>query len=304
MPCKLFNSLFIYSLFFDTALNRCKITTSVRKRGSSKRLVGKVRQHMSTSKMTHIGILVPVCSRNQYHASRQDIPFFKYLLPSLQKTMEESDFKYSLFVGCDDNDTFYLAHRHWFEDGGCKFITLKNCQHAPALAWNQLYRTAIEYHDTIHYFFQLSDDVVLENKWTTPFVEYLQSKNNLGVTGPCDVENYRQRIYGGRQIIIENAFVSRKHNSIFQTFFHPSIKNWYCDDWITGVYNAHDLAQLMTNIECKNSIRDHRYTIEACPAIEQLIREGSKKLTEVLTAIPSSDRELGVMGNHKRGIRQ
>jgi hypothetical protein len=227
--------------------------------------------------MVHIGILTPICSRGQHLTKKEDVPFFKYLLPSLRKTMEPQ-YRYTFFVGCDDDDVFYLNHRQWFEDEGIQFSVLSGCQHAPAFAWNQLFEASIHHPDTVDYFFQVGDDVVLEKEWTTPFVNYLRSKKDVGIVGPCDLENYNQRIQSGRQLIIENAFVSRKHYEIFQTFFHQNIKNWYCDNWITGVYQVHGLARIDTSIVCKNNVRDARYAIEGCPLINEWINEDAKKL--------------------------
>jgi hypothetical protein len=80
----------------------------------------------------------------------------------------------------------------------------------------------------------------------------------------------------GKPFVIENAFVSRKHLNIFGYFFHPSIKNWYCDDWITEIYR-NIFCEIQLEYICVNSIMD-RYVIKNCDEIIQLIEEGKSIL--------------------------
>jgi hypothetical protein len=63
------------------------------------------------------------------------------------------------------------------------------------------------------YFFQVGDDIILETpNWSKIFIEKLSLHNDIGVVGPCNLSNYNGRMLEGKTYVIENSFVSRKHN--------------------------------------------------------------------------------------------
>jgi hypothetical protein len=225
----------------------------------------------------NIAILVPVCSRKQIYNSFDEIPFLKYLYPSFQTTKEDG-YNYTFFIGYDDDDTFYIENNKHFKSITENIICLKGCQSAPATAWNQLADKAFNSEIKYNYFFQIGDDVILETYgWTSHFIDRLSKHNDVGIVGPCHLNNFYGRQQQGKPFVIENAFVSRKHLEIFGYFFHPSIKNWYCDDWITRIYDT-TFCEIQVNYTCINSVMD-RYIINNCTGINELIEEGIEKLT-------------------------
>ena len=126
------------------------------------------------------------------------------------------------------------------------------------------------------YFFQIGDDVILETPgWTSHFISRLKEHHNVGIVGPCHVNNYLGRLNSGSKFVIENAFVSRKHLEIFGYFFHPSIKNWYCDDWITRIYDD-IFCEIQVSYTCRNSIMGSRYIVDNCKHLSQKCIEESK----------------------------
>ena len=223
----------------------------------------------------HISILIPVCSRNQSYAVFEDIPFIKKFYPSFLAT-KSSSFTYSIYIGYDDDDSFYIENIDKFKPITENIVCLSNCQHAPAKAWNILAEKA---YLTSDYLFQIGDDVVLETpNWTERFIERLANNNNIGVVGPCNLINYNQRKSANKLFVIENAFVSRKHFEIFGYFFHPSIKNWYCDDWISRIYDKY-LSEVQLDFTCSNTIIDARYTVETPCNFNELINDGISTIT-------------------------
>ena len=221
-----------------------------------------------------VSILIPVCSRNQQYLSFDNIPFMKQFYPSFLST-KSSSITYNIYIGYDDDDTFYIQNIDKFRSITENVICLKECQHAPAKAWNELAKIA---YPTSDYLFQIGDDVVLESPgWTEHFIKRLTSNNNIGVVGPCNLINYTQRKNAGRPFVIENSFVSKKHFEIFGYFFHPSIKNWFCDDWITRIYDKH-LSEIQLNFRCSNTIVDCRYKIEQPTNFAELVNEGISKI--------------------------
>jgi len=226
----------------------------------------------------NIAILVPVTSRNQYYKDINDIPFFNKLYPSFQTT-KCKEHTYDFFIGYDDDDEFYNNNAELF---GPNFnvIKLSECQHAPAKAWNKL--ATVAYNDknkVYNYFFQIGDDVVLETPgWTSHFIEKLKKNQNIGVVGPCNLENYNGRISWGKPFVIENSFVHRNHLDIFGYFFHPEITNWYCDDWISRIYDNH-FSEIQLNFTCTNTVQGSRYLISDIRSeIDKLVLESTKKL--------------------------
>lgn len=236
--------------------------------------------------MNQIAILIPVCSRNQGYTNFEDTSLFSKTIPFLSKTME-SKYKYNVFVGIDDDDIFFLSIQKDIIDSfsnigiNVKIIILNNCQHAPATAWSVLAKTAYESNEICYdYFFQIGDDVeILSKEWTTEFIKTLNNNSNVGVTGPISLINYNERKSKNIQLIIENAFVHRTHLDIFEHFFDFRIKNWFCDNWITGIYN--DLAYINTQMICTNNIRDNRYSIHQLD-ISPLVANGKQKVKDYI----------------------
>ena len=119
--------------------------------------------------MSSIAILVPVCSRNQNYKNFKNIPFVNYLHKSLLATID-AQHEYTIFIGIDNTDTFYVKHFGDFlflnapANLVIKPIILRDCEHKPAFAWNKLFQEAYDRgHD---YFFQIGDDVEILGNWT------------------------------------------------------------------------------------------------------------------------------------------
>lgn len=223
-----------------------------------------------------IAILIPVCSRNQTWKTYEECYFANTAWPSLVNTLSP-EHDYTIYIGIDEDDEFFKKHVDRFPG---QIVWLQNCQGAPAHAWNQLFERA--FHDGHDYFFQMADDVELETTdWTRDYIETLQANNNLGVVGPCHLENLIGRNSMGKPFVLENAFVHRRHYEIFGTFYDTNIRNWYCDDWITRIYDGW-LSKMCMNHTVKNksiSNPNQRYEVET-PEIEDLIDKGRTKIAE------------------------
>ena len=197
-----------------------------------------------------------------------------HFLPAFKKTM--SDVVYQIYIGVDDNDSFFMSHLANLETIG-KVVILVNCNHAPAWAWNRL--AEVSYQEGDDYMFQIGDDVILETPmWTEYFISKLQYHRNRGVVGPINPVNAAVR--GGRNLVIENSFVHRSHLDIFGSFFHPSIRNWHCDEWLTRVY-AGICSHTFDDVIVHNACIDKRYAIESI-SIEDQLREGRRRLKQAL----------------------
>lgn len=230
--------------------------------------------------MINIGIIVPVCSRHQNYQSIEDIDFLKYLYPSIEKT-KEKEFNYVYFIGYDDDDIFFKQYSKELSELGFNIYELSGCQNAPSKAWNLLAEKAFNYKETMDYFFQVGDDVIMETKgWTSHFIKKLEDKK-IGVVGPCNLRNHLGRMRNKDKFVIENSFVHRTHFQIFGYYFYPQIMNWYCDDWITRLYEDY-YSEIFVDYTCINKSLDlqvgNRYKVIMCPEIKNYINEGKEIL--------------------------
>lgn len=221
--------------------------------------------------MESIAILIPMCSRNQNWKNLNECHFLTTFYPSFLATKTEG-YTYTIYLGIDDDDFFFLAQEPELLMMGFKVIKLTGCQHAPAFAWNQLFVHADRFdHD---YYWQVGDDVMIEsNRWTERFIAKLKDHNNLGVVGPCNPLNFNQRKNAGQPAVIENSFVHATHFALFRTFFHPKIRNWYCDDWITRIYSG-ICSHTFEDIIVRNRCVDNRYDIAVVPELPTYLAEG------------------------------
>lgn len=239
-----------------------------------------------------IALLIPVCSRNQSYEHLLETPLFRIFLPHFDRTKEEDKYTYKLFIGFDDDDVFYSRHLGQLQASPKVDVTvLTGCQHHPVRAWNTLFAKALK--EDFDYFFQIGDDVGLQTEgWTSRFISYLQSNNNIGTVGPCEPMNYFGRKSAGKAIVNETNFVHRTHYDIFGYFFYPEIRNWYCDDWITFVYGQ-KYAHMDVHTLCSNEIKGTRYDITQCPRIHMYVEEGQTLLKNYLaTHAPKKDDDL------------
>lgn len=231
-----------------------------------------------------IAMLIPVCSRYQSYTKLEDSPLFRVFLPNFYRTKELEGYKYKMFIGYDDDDAFYKSHQERIKSSvkgiETDVVMLRNCQHHPVRAWNQLFDRA--YDQGFDYYFQIGDDVGLQTAgWTVRFVEYLRSQQNIGTIGPCEPMNYWGRKRAGKRIVNETNFVHKTHFDIFGYFFYPDIRNWYCDDWITFVYGE-KYARMDTATLCTNEVKGERYYITECPEIERYVEYGKSTLERFL----------------------
>lgn len=229
-----------------------------------------------------IAIIVPVCSKGQNLSSDiTETYFFKYLYKSLHETKTDG-YHYTFFVGYDDNDIYYQNNKDQmlkYED--IRLIELQGCNHAPAFAWNKLFKEA--YDSGYDYFFQTADDAVIHHKnWTERFIKQLEEWNGCGVVGPCDPSNHIPRKLSGSRLILEISFVSRIHYELFHTYYYPTIKNWFCDDWISAIYQQNNRCRIFENIVYQNKTRDGRYNIERVSNLNEYIKYGSDVIQKFL----------------------
>lgn len=141
----------------------------------------------SPSDILKIGLLVPTLTSNT-ERSFEDVPLVRVLIPSLLKTIEDSEatmFTYKFYIGCDVGDRLYdnstlkeafhsvLSRLLFGFPVSYTVFSFDNMKGAPARLWSGIAQHA--YADGCDYMYQLNDDLELITPgWTTAFVKTLQ----------------------------------------------------------------------------------------------------------------------------------
>ena len=213
--------------------------------------------------MSCIALLIPVTSRSRTLTNINQTDIVKHLLPTFGQTASTQN-RYTIYVGYDTDDKYYTnlgvqsAIRQKFRQfrgkllATIQFIANAPCRGHVTLVWNKLCAKA--HADGADYMYQLGDDVkMLTQNWDVHCIKTLKANQNIGVTGPLDVNNH---------FILTQSFVPRNHYDIFGFYFPPAIKNWFCDDWITLVYKKYfRLFRINDKVKVKNSGGKPRYTV-------------------------------------------
>ena len=197
-----------------------------------------------------IGLCLP--SRNVNCKQYNETFLYKLLLKSFIHT-QCKQYNYIFCVVIDDDDIVYsnkeelnkiIQFVNLIDNIEIKFISSNGIQkgHVTAM-WNRSFEYA--YKLGCDYFYQCGDDIEFMDKgWVSECIKQLQSQNDLGVVGPLDWQRelFRKQMYPQScKFLLTQTFVSRKHMEIFGFYFPPEIINWYCDDWITKVYQEKNL---------------------------------------------------------------
>lgn len=158
----------------------------------------------------------------------------KLMIPSFLLTAEFRLYRYEVFVGVDDDDTFWADPVHVASLQNLAgtipvhVVVFKNPKHH--IPFNEILAYAAD--TGADYFVRVNDDTEFETQgWTSVGVATLAaySPPNVGVLGPtCHEGNTR---------ILTHDMVHRTHMAIFKHEYYPHVfENWYLDDWISNVY--------------------------------------------------------------------
>lgn len=209
-----------------------------------------------------IGFIIPATSNKRDWKDLKEVYLFKYLLRSFVITCLEKPVihQYKFYIGIDKGDPIYdnkaiqnqlIMFVNRMKNTDIEFVYLENVDkgHVTEM-WNILFKIA--YDDNCDYFFQCGDDIQFKTKrWIDECILTLEQHNNIGLVGPKN----------NHPTLLTQSFVSRKHMEIFGFYFPVEIRNWFCDDWINGVYKKIDKWFPLENHTCINMGGDPRYVI-------------------------------------------
>lgn len=237
--------------------------------------------------MFNIGILIPLCSRNQKWISIFDIDFFNNFLPFFYQSISNR-FKYKFYIAIDENDKFLMDNREEIEKvlhaDDTLIIAPKSLNKNPYGIWNLLLEKAV---NNCEYFYQCGSDIQHVTKnWDYHFVEILRKNNNLGFVGGVDKQFWLERVIRDQPGILENVFFHRTHHNIYGHFINPKFKTWFGDDYLSQLYRRHNSIFICSNILYLNSNRvgdqnnNNRYnpTLDMKDKWKDIAIEDSKKI--------------------------
>jgi len=237
-----------------------------------------------------VAILISLCSRNQSWNNIGDIDFFRYFLPGFLETMSH-DVDYGIYLGFDDNDEFFLKHKEYLEQRlytNDKVILLPHQQtnSNPCEAWNILARKARD--DGYEYFYQCGSDIYhIVNGWTRYFINILKQNKNIGICGGVDKMFWLDRVKRDMVGIIENGFFHKTHLDIIGGVFNKQLKNWFSDDYISGIYYNNNRCFIQPMLLYRNTNRvgqqdgvdRYKPDTKMKDTYKKLIEEDSKKIS-------------------------
>jgi hypothetical protein len=172
--------------------------------------------------------IIPSTSRNMNYKDVDSCSLLKILYNSL------NDFdisKYTFLIGTDDDDEFYNNNIDALKSRLPKnfnFHVLNNYDKSYVCIVNQLADIAISDYDA-KYIYVFADDLevydldFIQNE----FIPYFKANGNFGLGWGVDEDNIG---------LCTHPFVGRKHVELLGYFYPPSIKNWFCDNWIQNTY--------------------------------------------------------------------
>lgn len=194
----------------------------------------------------NIVFIIPSTSRNLDYKNIKECYLISILYESLKKLNISN---YTFLIGVDDDDKFYNNNIKNIKNelpNNFIFYSLNNHDKSYVCIVNQLANIAINQYNA-EYIYVFADDLEVTdlNFISDTFIPYFKNNNNLCLGWVLDGENIN---------LCTHPFVSKKHIEYLGYFYPPSIKNWYCDNWIQKLY-----TKLNKIINTKNIYIHNKY---------------------------------------------
>lgn len=231
--------------------------------------------------MDRVVILVPSSSKNCHFRNVKEC----YLVKILYQSLRQYDIsKYTFLIGFDDDDFFYKNYEEelrQFLPSNFHLHFIVNTERTYVNIVNKLAQLAIDQYKA-EYLFVMADDlefVCLD--FISFFVNNLKDKR-FGLGHAKDGTNNAG--------ICTHPFIKAQHVKTLGYFYPYQIHNWYCDDWMTRLYERLNLVIRTSEYVLSNRIFTKRYRV---------YKIGEKELEElVLMAEEVLRKEIGHEQNH------
>lgn len=218
-------------------------------------------------------ILIPSSSKNCNYSGLKK----SALIGILYKSLLNFDIsKYTFLIGFDNDDEFFLKFKKSIQN---KLPTnfhlhyLNNHDKSYVCIVNQLANIAIEQYNADYLFLMADDLIFYDFSFIDKFVDFLKDKP-IGLGYPIDKTCTKD--------ICTHPFVSANHVKYLGYFYPKEIKNWYCDTWITRLYQKIGIVCKTDNFVLENKILEKRYDIYniELELFNRLIKDSEDKIKE------------------------
>lgn len=207
---------------------------------------------------TKVAFIVASTSRCRQWNTYEDSYLMSTLYRHLQAIPEDMS-NIQIMVGMDDDDEFYKTHIETIKQAfsarslNFTYYFYTNEAKSPCFVWNALARETLRM-DNVDFIFQLGDDIILfDLKWIDELGDKIKNHDNKGLGFAIDANN---------TTIPTNAFVHKSHVQTLQYFFHPSIQNWFSDDWIFILYQQLQAVFKTDRAVLRNNGGSERYIVQ------------------------------------------
>lgn len=208
-----------------------------------------------------IAFLIPSTSKNCNYKNINESSLINILYDSLKKFNISS---YTFIVGFDDTDDFYINNIDNLNDllpKNFHYYFLNNVDKSYVCIVNQLANIAIKYYNA-DFLYVIADDLIFYNlDYLEEFKNFIKNNNGIGLGHAIDKTNanfYRTDSFA-KTGICTHPFVHVNHVKYLGYMFPDSIKNWFCDNWITVLYKKLNKVCVTKNPVIENKIYDKRY---------------------------------------------
>jgi len=199
--------------------------------------------------MSNIAVLIPVKSKPEYNNQFLLSDLYIYFFKSFFRTYSQ-DNNYTVYLGYQKGDKLY-DNENQREIIKKSFEIMKNTKIVfkeydnkwlgnVAGIWSSLCYLAMTDGNKNEYFIQCGSDInFIDYGWVNDAVSLLKNNENYGVVGLQD--KGRLKINPNDKLLTQ-SIVSFEHYKIFGFYYPPEILNWGCDDWITEIYEQHNMV--------------------------------------------------------------
>jgi len=225
---------------------------------------------LTQSEKTKVAFCVPSTSKNRNWKTLEETYLYSIFLPSI--VCLKQDFDIQVYIGYDTDDKLYsnVSLSDTYNEINLNWINFDDCKGNPCKIWNELTKRAID--DGIDYIQIGGDDIMYDKRkeWLGKFIKLLKKNHNVGYSAG----------YSNNDRIPTQFLLHKKHYEHFGWIFPPQIHNWFCDDFIAGLYK--NKGNWIKEYKHYNMGGDPRYTPNNDKKLcEMLINRHRKKLVSL-----------------------
>ena len=230
--------------------------------------------------MKKIAFLIPSTSKNRDWKTLDETYLVQHSLPSIAPLSK--DFSIKVFIGYDDDDKLYSnidLPKFYTSDNSIIFelewVKCNNMIGKPTHIWNHLGNVCLL--QDYEYMMVLGDDIICDKRkeWLGIFIKQLKANNNIGFSAG----------WSNNDDIPTQFLIHKRHIDIFGWIYPPQIHNWFCDDFMSGLY-GNKFGNWLKEYKLLNVGGEPRYTPNDDKKLcKMLVHRNRQKLVKEISLI-------------------